>query len=150
MARVTAVKKAMKDYPEQQIKKGEPYYWWKFRYGPKRFSKTYPKPQQLTQSEFTGQLYDLQDQVAALDKCAKEDLETTVSDIAQAIRDLACEQEDKKNNMPDSLQESATGELLQGRYDSCEQWADDLEAVDLSGELADVIDELQGCEYQED
>ena len=41
MPRVHHVKSARKDNPV--AKKGESYYWWKFRYGGKRYSKT-PRP----------------------------------------------------------------------------------------------------------
>lgn len=59
MARAHFVKKARKDNPA--VKAGESYYWWKFRRGPKRYSKERPRPSQLTQSEFYGQVYGLQE-----------------------------------------------------------------------------------------
>jgi hypothetical protein len=52
MARAHFVKKARKAIPGTDIKKGDSYYWWKFRFGGKRTSKTAPKASQLTQSEF--------------------------------------------------------------------------------------------------
>ncbi len=54
MPRVTHVKKARKDNPV--CKAGESYYWWKFRYGGKRYSLTRPRPSQLTQSAYFGGL----------------------------------------------------------------------------------------------
>ena len=37
--------------------KGETYFWFKFRYGGKNFSRTRPRNSQLTQSEFYGFIY---------------------------------------------------------------------------------------------
>ena len=49
--------------------------------------------------------------------------------------------------MPDSLQQGPTGELLQGRADSCEEWADSLEGVDLDVDEPtedDAIEDIGG------
>lgn len=132
MPRVTFVKKARKDNPA--CKKGESYYWWAMmsggRYGPKRYSKTMPKPSQLTNSEFLGAFGDIEDEIGSL--AADDSLESSVADIAQRIRELGEEQSNKKDNMPDALQEAATGELLQERADKCEEIASELEDIDFS------------------
>lgn len=138
MPRVHFVKKAQKDYDE--IKKGESYYWWKFRYSPKSRSKTRPTPRQLTRSEFWGSIYDLQDQVA---NCESLD---ELSNVIESIRELATEQDDKKNNMPYSLQDGPTGELLSNREEGLNNWADELAAVDIEDE-GDIAGELDGIEY---
>lgn len=137
MPRVTFVKKARKDNPV--CKKGESYYWWAMmsggRYGPKRYSKTPPKPSQLTNSEFLGTIGDIEDEIGGLS--ADDSLEQSVADIAQRVRDLGEEQESKKGNMPDGLQEGTTGELLQERADKCGEIADELEAIDFSDKSED-------------
>lgn len=51
-------KKARKNYKYAGIKKGDTYFWWKFRNSPIRRSKTYPKRQQLTQSNFGNNILD--------------------------------------------------------------------------------------------
>lgn len=133
--------KAAKDYPKHDIKKGEMYYWWKFmvggRGGPKHYSKTRPRASQLTQSEFLGQLYDIQDDIAAL--AADDGLGDAVSEIAGRLQELADEQEEKKGNLPDSLQEAPSGELLQERTDACRSAADELEALTF-----DIDDKEEG------
>lgn len=73
MPRVKHVKKAAKD--NAVVKKGEPYYWWKFRYGGKHMSATYPRSSQLTQSKWSG-VYSAQESI--------EDAENAV-DLADAI-----------------------------------------------------------------
>lgn len=131
MARVHFVKAARKDYPDAGIKKGESYYWWEFRYGGTHKSKERPKPSQLTQSEFLSQAYALNERIEELSADNAEDLKSEVEDICSEIRSLGEEQADKISNMPDSLQEGPTGEMLQNRADACEEWADNLEQVDL-------------------
>lgn len=128
MPRVHFVKSARRDYPEQGIKKGESYYWWKFRYASKSRSKTRPTPRQLTRSEFWITIYDLQDELA---QCTDS---SVLEDIVQRIRELSDEQEEKKNNMPDSLQQGPTGELLQNRADELSGWADELDGLDMDDE----------------
>ena len=129
MARAHFVKKARKDYPNNSIKKGDSYWWWKFPYSGVSKSKTKPRASQLTQSEYYGQLYDLQDEIGNL--VADDTLQSVAEDIASRLRDLASEQEDKLSNMPDSLQSSSTGELLQQRADDCNTMADEFENIDF-------------------
>ncbi len=66
MPRVTHVRKARKDNPV--CKAGESYYWWKFRFGGKHYSLTYPKPSQLTQSVYLSVIYACQEQWSELDE----------------------------------------------------------------------------------
>ncbi len=156
MARVHTVKKARKNYKDAGIKKGDTYFWWKFRNSPIRRSKTSPKRQQLTQSNFYISLYDLEDRIN--DLAAEEGLKEEVESIIQDIRALADEQEENKNNMPEGLQEGDTGQLLDERKDGLEEWADELEGLDLDiyDDLEDdkkkeayqeKIDEVQGCSH---
>ena len=148
MPHVTFVKKARKDNPV--AKKGESYDWWAVmvsgRGGPKHYSKTPPRPSQLTQSEFLGSLYGLQERIEDLE--ANDGLGATVEEIASELRDLGQEQSDKKDNMPDGLQEGATGELLQERADACEAAADELEGITF--DVADKEGEQTDDEYWEE
>lgn len=66
MPRVHFVKKARKDVSNSDIKKGESYYWWKFRFGGKCVSRTPPKQSQLTQSDFLSQIYKIQDRISEM------------------------------------------------------------------------------------
>jgi len=130
MPRVNKVEHARKDYPEYGIKKGEAYFWWKFRFGGKRVSKTYPKPSQLTQSEFLSTIYDINERLEQFAASSPSDAREQIDELASELRDIASEQEDKLNNMPEGLQQGSTGELLQGRADACEDLASNLEQVD--------------------
>jgi len=140
MPRVTFVKKARNDYEQAGIKKGESYYWWKFRFGPKHMSKTAPRRQQLTRSNFYISLYDLEDRINDLQ--ADDTLSGDVESIIEDIRALAEEQEENKSNMPEGLQEGDTGQLLDERKDGLEAWADELEGVDISVDEDEIIEEV--------
>lgn len=135
MPKVHFVKKAAKD--NSVVKKGEPYYWWKFRYGGRRMSKDYPPRHLLTQSSFLSQLYQLQDGVYT----TQDDVESLISDL-ETLRD---ECQDSLDNMPESLQESSeSGVLLQERIDGLEEWISNLEGIDFH----DLEEQSQGDEEQ--
>lgn len=109
------------------------YYKWSFRYGPTRYSKTYPRQSQLTQSEYLSGVYELQEEIADAGPYeSADDLEAARDDWASRARDLGSECQDKFDNMPEGLQQGDTGQLLEERAQAMEQWADDLEGVDIS------------------
>ena len=57
--------------------------------------------------------------------------EETPTDIAEALQEILDECQDRRDNMPESLQDSPTGELLQERIDNLESVIGDLEAIDI-------------------
>jgi hypothetical protein len=134
MARVTFVKSARKDNPV--AKKGESYYWWKpmvgGRGGAKRYSKERPSRSQLTQSEFLSTLYDIEDGSMS-EAQSPEDFRG----VAEALRELGQEQQDKYDNMPEGLQQGDTGQMLEERASGCDSWADEIDtaADELESEL---------------
>lgn len=128
MPRVTFVKAARKDNPV--CKKGESYYWWKFRYGGKRYSLTRPRPSQLTNSPYYSQVRSLVEQIedaAIEDNDALTELRDEISSELDNLRD---ECQSNLDNMPDSLQYSPTGELLQERVDACENAQSEVDGVE--------------------
>ncbi len=138
MARAHFVKKARKDNPAHGIKKGDTYYWWKFRRGGKHYSKTHPRPSQLTQSEYLSTAYALQEQIEDM-KINPSDLQAAADElrsVADEVRTLGQEQESRIDNMPDSLQDSDTAQLLRGRAEACESLADELESA--ASEIEDL------------
>ncbi len=119
MPRVHHVKKARKDNPA--VKKGESYYWWKFRYAGKRYSKTRPKSSQLTQSEFLSRLYAIDEQ----------DTPWSLEDLKDELESLQEMCEDSLQNMPEQLQDSSeSGQLLQERIDGLEDWIGQLDSLE--------------------
>lgn len=154
MPRVHTVQKAAKDYPAQGISRGDTYYWWKFRFGGKRMSKTYPKRSQLTQSSFLQSLYELQDNFSF----DQDDPGSSRDELINEIENLRDECQSSLENMPEHLRETSdSGLMLQERIEALEAWVSDLEQVDceIDEELSDeereeraeeIITELQGCE----
>jgi len=150
MATVTFVKKARKDYPEEGIKKGESYYWWKFRFGSKNYSKTQPRPSQLTQSDFLSQIYGIDERIA--DMTIEDDFESEIEDIKSELETLQSECEERRDNMPEQLQDSETGELLQGRYDSVDEMISELDGIDVEVDEESIKSDLEkeGDESEEE
>ena len=123
MPRVHHVKKARKDNPV--VKRGEGYYWWKFRFGPKMYSKTYPKRSQLTRSGFLSTLWDIEDGLKAT--ATPDDGDALIDELEQ----LQGECEDSLDNMPEQLRDSSdSGMLLQERIDNLGEWIDSIYAID--------------------
>lgn len=144
MARVTHVKKARKAIPEYDIAVGDEYYWWKFRFGGKHVSKTYPCRSQLTQSDFLATLWDAQDACSSAVAEAKDegDFEAAVEELKGELETLRDECEEKRSNLPESLQDVGSGEMLQNRYDQLEEYINNLEGISYS-ELEDAETETE-------
>lgn len=149
MARANFVKKAQKARPDYGIKKGDSYWWWKLHIrSPKQYSKTQPRRSQLTASSFLSSLWEIEDALADLsEKMTKDEIKSEVESAIDEIRDLGSEQSDNLSNMPEGLQQGSTGELLQGRADSCEEMANELEGIDFDQKVEDIISDLQGISY---
>ncbi len=128
MPRVTFVKSARKDNPV--AKKGESYYWWKFRYGGKRYSKTRPRQSQLTQSAYFGSLYSMQEQIEDYEVNDNDDFTSLRDEITSELDNLRDETQGSLDNMPESLTYSPTGELLQERVDALENAQSEIESMD--------------------
>jgi hypothetical protein len=154
MPRVTTVKSARKPQGEcgkcgAKIKKGETYRWWKFRYGGRyvRCAKPdcAPRASDLTQSTFYSQLYSIQDSLSdAVDARSPDDLRAA----ADELRSLGEEMSSNRDNMPESLQDSDTGELLQTRADECESRSSEIESI--ADDLEDQPDPDDWQQYAED
>lgn len=130
MAKTTFVKKARKDIEGTDIKKGDSYYWWKFRFGSKQVSKTRPKRSQLTQSSFLSTMYDVEDTIENIN--TDDNFEEMVDGIKDELESLKDEQQDSLDNMPEHLQEtSSSGELLQERIEYLDEMIDTLENIDF-------------------
>ena len=147
MARLNFVKKARKDYPESNIKKGDSYYWWKFNFGRKQKSRTKPPRSRLTQSSFYSQLYDIQD--TAEGTFTVEGIEGDLGTMVSDLQNLLDECQDSLDNMPEQLKDtSAAGETLTERIESMETYISELEAIDTSFE-DDLSDEEKETRLQE-
>lgn len=138
MARAHFVKSARKDNPDHDIKKGDSYWWWQFRVGRssvKRFSKTRPRPSQLTQSEFLSQFYELQERFSDLatdlaNYESAEDVADELDCIKEELESLKSETEDKLSNVQDAFPNgSPVVDTLQEYVDQAEAAFDSFDSV---------------------
>jgi len=155
MPRVHFVEKARKDNPV--AKKGESYYWWQNYRSPKRYSKTRPRPSQTTGSGWLSNAYAIGEQIEDYEietddagemlwgEDQQGDAKDFIEERVQEIEEIRDEAEENRSNMPDALQDSETGELLQQRYDTCDDWCNELDNIDPSSfdTAQDFLDELQ-------
>lgn len=127
MARIKH-QKARKDYPDSGIKKGDMYYYTKIKTGPRSSrvmrSLTPFRQSQMTTSPFKSGWYAAQEQWGE----GSHSIELLQS-IAEAIREIGQEAQDGFDNMPESLQYSSTGEMLEERANKCEEVADALDEL---------------------
>jgi len=134
MPKVTFVKKARKDNPV--AKAGESYYWWSFRFGGKHYSKTPPRPSQLTQSDKLCRLYSAQENIEDACEQAREDhdldaLRDAIDTAADEIREVGEEYQESCDNIRDNFEESPTADDCEEKAERCNDIADNLESVDL-------------------
>jgi hypothetical protein len=131
------------------VEKGQEYYTWqKFR-SPRQYSLTYPDRRLLTSSDYLITLYDIEDEINAIEASSVEDLESALDSIKEQIESLRDEQQEKLDNMPEQLQENSdAGMMLQERYDALDTACDSLGGIDLSYDEPDD-DELRD-EFDED
>lgn len=120
-------RKAAKAYPKFGIEKGQTYFDWTMKTGP-RSSRNYkslkrPRQSQLTGSAFLSGYYGLIESVE--DATCVEDVES----IAEDLRSLGSDENEKYENMPENLQQGPTGELLSTRATSCDSVADEIESL---------------------
>lgn len=149
MARVQE-RKAAKDYPGNGIAKGDTYFYVKIKTGPYSSrtirSLTRPKRWELTTSEFYSQLWPIEDE--GFDQISEP---SDLRDVAEQLRELGNEQQEKFDNMPDGLQQGDTGAMIEERAQQCEEWADAIEtaADDLENRLADFQNAIDAGEVED-
>ena len=147
------VKKCRKTIRGTGIKKGDSYWWWKFRYGDKHVSKTQPRPSQLTGSEFLGTVYSIEEGLADVDVSDREEVASVIETAKEELAQLRDETDEKFNNMPDSLQQGDTGQLLEQRVQDVDTMIDELDNIDPTEEDLsndDLRNELDAISYSGD
>jgi len=145
MPRVHHVKSARKPIPSAGINVGDSYYWWKFRFGGKRISKTYPRRSQTTQSNFYSTLYDIEDSIK--NPGSLEDIRDLIEDLSGRLNDLRDECQSALDNMPDNLRDSSlSGELLQQRVDDLDGLISELDGIDVPDDPEEDETEEEACE----
>lgn len=125
------------------IAKGESYWWWAFKNGGKYLSKTQPKQSQLTQSNYLGQLYTIQEQMDEIECNDPADIEGLIDGFKSDLENLRDETQGSLDNMPEGLQQGDTGQLLQERIDACENAISEFENIEFDYEEPDESDIIQ-------
>ena len=74
---------------------------------------------------FLSTYYNIQEQIEDFNASEPEEVEEFVQDIISQLEELRDQCQDSLDNMPESLQESDTGQLLQERIDECESLISD-------------------------
>jgi len=136
--------KARKAYPDIGVEKGDTYYKWSTRMTVGKSyrstihrSKTMPTRSQLTSSAFYSAIYGAFDDTSL---SSSDDIRS----LAEQVREIGQEEQSKLDNMPEGLQQGATGEMLQERIDACESSADELDS------LADEMDQAETDHEEEE
>lgn len=128
MARVHFVKKAMKDYPEIGVKKGESYYWWQHFRQHKQMSKERPPQSRTAGSEYARSVFAL---VEELETWQGEWTESDRDELVGSLEEIRDQEQDKYDNMPEGLQQGDTGMLLEDRVAALDEWISELENIDF-------------------
>lgn len=131
------VKKARKTIRGTGVKKGGPYWWWRFRVNGrgsvKHVSTVRPRRSQLTRSPFLQVLYEAEDRLLDATNVfvssggGLDGLITAINDAAETVREERVTCGEKLCNTPEPLKEAPTGVLLAEREEACERIADELE-----------------------
>lgn len=149
MTQAHFVKRARKTNKRLGIKKGQPYWWWKFYRRPKQVSQARPRPSQLVRSPFVSSVMSVEENLAETEK---ENLADAIASACDELQSLADECSSSYDNMPSSLQQGPTGELLQQRVERCEEIIQELEALDPDddNDESNFDDILSGVDWSVD
>lgn len=139
MPLVHYVKKARRD--NSAVKRGEPYYWWKFGFSEKLYSKTAPKRSQLTQSDYKGCVYDLQDSISDYEIGDPDQFSDMIFELTEQIIDMRDQCKESLDNMKENLHVAPNGMLLKARIASCEFVLAELEELEWDEEAFEDADD---------
>jgi len=144
MAKIQTVSKCRKEQRcgkcGKTIEVGSPYVYAEpaFRAKIVRCTTCGLKPYETSSSEFIQTIGALQD------KWQEEYTgDTAAEDIASTLEELRDQAQDSLDNMPEQLQYSESGELLQERIDSLEDAISELEGIDIDDIKQEVIRRIE-------
>ena len=123
------------------VKRGDPYYWWKFPMGDKQYSATYPTRSQLTQSDYLGCVFDLEDSLSEFTIDDSGDFESMLEEVSEVLADILEQCEANLANMTKNLHAAPNGRLLIARIAILGEVQDALDALDYD-------DHIPGTEFE--
>lgn len=80
----------------------------------------------MTTSDKLARLYAAQEEIEGA-MSDRESIITALEDAISTAEEVGSEYESSLENMPEGLQQSATGEAIQEKIDACSAWATELE-----------------------
>jgi len=117
------------------INVGESYYTWCFYGGQPIYSKTYPRPSQLTQNAFKQELYSIQEKIEDFDAEGDTDnIAIFVEEITSDLESLRDTCQESLDNIPEQLQDAPAGQTLQERIDALDEAISEFENIDTEFE----------------
>lgn len=128
--KVHYVKKCRVDNPA--VKRGEPYYWWKLPMGEKQYSATYPKRSQLTNSDYLGCVFDLQDSLEEHEVGDDLDFEDVLAEVREQVEEIKDQCQINLDNMKENLHAAPNGRLLIARLKVLDDAISELDSLDYS------------------
>lgn len=87
------------------------------------------KPSEVTRSPFWKEVYTLQEE-ATENRPAPDELDDRLSTLADKLRELAQDTEDKFDGLPDNFKTPDKQEKMEGRKDALEEAAEKIENID--------------------
>lgn len=146
MAKVQVIQKSRKEYKCSKCGKvipvGSTYYKGEINFGPTiiRCSDCKLEAWEVTTSDWqlsTGAIINRWEENYGLS-------ESTPEELRDEIESIMNDQQERLDNMPESLQEGDVGQLIQERIYACEAAIDELDNVDIDNLKADALSEYIG------
>jgi hypothetical protein len=131
--KVHLVKKSRVD--NAAVKRGEQYWWWKLPFGEKTVSSTYPVRSQLTNSDYLGCVFDLEDQIHDFTIDNASDFEAMLEEVTEVIGDIQEQCQTNYDNMAPMLHAAPNGKLLAERLRVIPELLEELDALDYSDHI---------------
>ena len=133
MTKLHYVRRAFRTYRGTGVKKGMPYFWWKFSYKKKQYSLVRPKRSQLTRSVFLGAMMDLEDTYASISQL--DGAFATINTIRDELEEIRDVTEESLRNMEEQFPNGCpTIELLTLRVEQCKDIIGQLDSINLPDE----------------
>jgi hypothetical protein len=133
------------------IKAGDAYRWWKFRFGGKRIrcmkARCAPRPSDLTQSKMSS-VYAAQENVDDVlmdwDTIDLDDVRGPLEELIDEVETIGEEYQEAADNQRDTFPDSPTADENEERAQQLEEWKDQLE------DAKDSLEEFEGDKNDDD
>jgi len=126
------------------INVGEPYWTWCFYGGNPIYSKTQPKPSQLTKNPFKQELYSIQESLDNNTPTDADGLSSLVDELRDSLEILRDTCQESFDNIPEQLQESSPAAItLNERIERLDEILGEIDSIDTDFDLDDVMSDYE-------